>query len=81
MLLGEIVGVSTSYSEELFDFRFSTHLVVLTSWLATILASLFLSILSGSRATAEQQRWMWGPVVRGESSSDPDNPDDVSTDG
>jgi len=64
VLLGEVVGVSTSYSEELFDFRFSTHLVVLTSWLTTIVTSLFLAVIFSSRATAEQQRWMWRPVVR-----------------
>eukprot|EP00913_Durusdinium_trenchii_P023359 g21937.t1 len=36
LLLGEIVGVCSSYSEELFAVAFSTHLVVVTSWLVTI---------------------------------------------
>lgn len=43
---------------------FSTHLVIATSWLTTILVSHVLAIIMRSRATDEQQQWMWSPVVR-----------------
>lgn len=75
VLLGEVVGISTSYSEELFDFRFSTHLVVLTSWLATVVTSLLLSLISGAQATDEQQSWMWVPVVHDEHRSELEQPE------
>ncbi len=65
VIIGELVGVCTSYSEELFGLPFSTHLVVPASWLATIVAGLSLSSILGTTATAEQQSWMWRPVVRG----------------
>lgn len=64
VLLGEAVGISTSYSEELFELRFSTHLVVPTSWLATILSCHLLNFLFRTRADERQSRWLWGPVVR-----------------
>jgi solute:Na+ symporter, SSS family len=65
LLLGEAVGVGTSYSDELFGRPFSTHLVVATAWLTTIVAAHLLAIVLGTEATAEQQRLMWRPVVRG----------------
>jgi|GEM_PF-324321 len=64
ILVGEIVGVGTSYSRELFDVSFSTHLVVPTAWLSTIVSAHLFAIVFNTRATAEQQRWMWWPVVR-----------------
>ncbi|HUG94209.1 MAG TPA: sodium/solute symporter [Planctomycetaceae bacterium] len=44
---------------------FSTHLVVVSSWLVTLVAGLVLSSVLRTRATAEQQRWTWGAVARG----------------
>lgn len=66
LLLGEAVGVASSYSQELFGLRFSTHLVVATAWLTTVVTAHALAIALGTEATAEQQRLMWRPVVRGE---------------
>jgi SSS family solute:Na+ symporter len=63
-LLGEAVGIGTSYSEELFNIPFSTHLVIAASWLVTILASHVLALVLQTRATDEQQQWMWLPVIR-----------------
>ncbi|MHC4879769.1 MAG: sodium:solute symporter family transporter [Planctomycetota bacterium] len=71
LLVGELVGVGSSYSRDLFDVPFSTHLVVPSAWLATMVTSLVLSLVLTQRATEEQSRWMWGPVVRKES---PDAP-------
>jgi solute:Na+ symporter, SSS family len=45
---------------------FSTHLVVVSSWLVTIMAGLLLSFVLRTRATNEQQRWMWRTVVKGD---------------
>ncbi len=64
VLMGELVGIGTSYSEELFGMSFSTHLVIPASWLATIVVSLFLSVILQTEATPEQQGWMWRPIVR-----------------
>jgi len=68
-LLGEVVGVATSYSEELFGVPYSTHLVVPTAWCTTIVAAHVLAVLLGTRATEQQRQLMWGPVVRGRSSN------------
>lgn len=65
-LLGEVVGVGTSYSQELFGVNYSTHLVVATSWLVTIVVAHLLAIVLGTRASEKQQQLMWRPVVRGE---------------
>jgi len=64
LFIGEVFGVCGSYSEELFNFSFSTHLVIAGSWLTTILAAHALSILLNTNATEEQQQLMWLPVVR-----------------
>jgi len=64
-LLGEVVGVSTSYSEELFGLPFSTHLVVPSSWLVTILAAHLLALLMRTNTSEEQRQLTWVPVVRG----------------
>ena len=64
LLIGEVVGVCTSYSQELFGIPFSTHLVIATSWLVTIIAGHVLAVLLNTFASAEQQQWMWLPVVR-----------------
>lgn len=64
IIVGELVGIGTSYSTELFGEPFSTHLVVPASWLATIVSAYVFAFLLGTRATDEQRQWMWGPVVR-----------------
>ena len=66
LLLGEAVGVGTSYSQELFDFAFSTHLVIAAAWLVTIVTSHVLAFILRTQATPEQQRLMWRPVVKGQ---------------
>jgi SSS family solute:Na+ symporter len=65
VLLGEVFGICASYSEELFGVRYSTHLVVPGSWLATVAAAHVFNVLLGSRAGEEERKWMWRPVVRG----------------
>ena len=66
-ILGEIVGVSASYSTELFDVDFSTHLVIGFSWLVTFFSALFIGCLhhylTGNQATKDQQKLMWRAVV------------------
>lgn len=64
LLIGELVGVGSSYSQDLFDVSFSTHLVVPSAWLATMMTSLLLSSVLREVASEEQQRWMWWSVVR-----------------
>ena len=71
VLVGEAVGIGGSYSDDLFGVPFSTHLVVPASWLATILVSHILSLQLGTRADTESLRWMWRPVVNGETESEP----------
>ena len=70
-LIGELVGVGTSYSRELFDVNFSTHLVILTAWVATFVCALVIGFihekLTGVQATKEQQKLMWLPAVRSRS--------------
>ena len=97
-ILGEIVGVGTSYLPELTAFAanqwggqiaevvggkletvngepsyagipFSTHLVVACSWLVTIVSAFVFALLMRTRASDEQQQWMWRPVVRESSNS------------
>jgi Na+/proline symporter len=63
-LLGEVFGVASSYSKDLFDFNFSTHLVIAGSWLVTIVTAHTLAILFQTKATDEQQQFLWLPVVR-----------------
>ena len=68
-LLGEVVGVGTSYSQELFGVNFSTHLVILTAWLTTFVSALLIGFVherfTGAQASKEQQDLMWVNVVRG----------------
>ena len=70
VLIGEIVGVGTSYSRELFGVSFSTHLVILTAWLATFLSAIIIGLVyekvTGKQASEEQQKLMWSNVVRSE---------------
>lgn len=71
LLVGEIVGVGLSYSKEvstmLFSasepYSFSTHLVVPSAWLATMVTSLVLSAVLREEAEAGKQRWMWRRVT------------------
>ena len=77
LLVGEVAGVGLSYSKEvstlLFSmsepYSFSTHLVVPSAWLATMVTSLVLSSVLREDAEAGKQRWMWRHVT-GASSSD-----------
>ena len=69
VLVGEAVGICGSYSKDLFGVEFSTHLVVPAFWLATILLSHVLSLVFATRADELSQRWMWKPVVSGETDS------------
>ena len=69
VLVGEAVGICGSYSKDLFGTEFSTHLVVPASWLATIVVSHVLSLVLNTRSDPESQRWMWKPVVNGETDS------------
>lgn len=69
VLVGEAVGIGGSYSEDWFDFGISPHYVVPASWLTTIVVSHVLSILLRTQADTEAQRWMWKPVVSGETDS------------
>ncbi len=64
VLIGEAVGISTSYSMEFFDQPFSTHLVVPTSWLATILSCHILNLVFQTRIGEDQSRWLWTSVVK-----------------
>ena len=64
-VIGEVVGVGSSYSQELFGIAFSTHLVVVASWLATIITAHIFALMFRTRSTPEQRQWMWLPVVRG----------------
>ncbi len=63
-LIGEMFGVCSSYSEELFGLHFTTHLVIAGSWSTTIVAGHVLALILGTRASEEQRQWMWYPVVR-----------------
>ena len=65
LLAGEVFGICSSYSTELFDLKYSTHLVVPGSWLVTIFTGGVLGFVLRTEATTEQQQWMWIPVVRG----------------
>ena len=71
LLVGELVGVGLSYSQEVSTlllsraepYSFSTHLVVPSAWLATMATSLVLSTVLREEAEAGKQRWMWRPVT------------------
>jgi len=85
-LIGEIVGVCTSYSKDLFGVDFSTHLVVPTSWCTTIVLSYLFCLgfrSRGVRASQEQQRWTWPAVTRNPAPATEDHaqPADQSGDG
>ena len=81
-IIGEIVGVCTSYSNDLFGQEFSTHLVVPASWCATVLVCVFLTTvfrMSGIQATPEQQQWTW-PVVTRSLQQPPESQESASDD-
>lgn len=67
LLLGEVWGILTSYSQDLFGIPFSTHLVVPTSWLVTVVLGTVFSVAAGACPSAEQRRWTWAAVVRNDS--------------
>ena len=64
LLIGEVFGVCSSYSSELFGISYSTHLVIAGSWLTTIVTGHLIAMVLGTRASKEQLLWMWWPVVR-----------------
>jgi SSS family solute:Na+ symporter len=61
--VGVLVGVSTAYSREMLGFDFSTHLVIPSSCLTTILLGVLLSVLFG-RVDPLRVRWTWRAVMR-----------------
>ena len=63
VIVGEFVGIVTSYSGEILDRQFSTHLVVPASFVATFATSLLLSALFDSEANEFKQRWMWKRIT------------------
>jgi SSS family solute:Na+ symporter len=63
VIAGELFGVCASYSQELFDVAYSTHLVVPGSWLVTLVAAYLLSLVLRTRASDDAQQWMWRSVV------------------
>ena len=83
LLVGEIAGVGLSYSNEvstlLFSmpkpFSFSTHLVVPSAWLATMVTSLVLSAVLREEADTGKQRWMWRRVTEALPSGQADSVD------
>ena len=62
-LIGEVVGVVSSYSSELLDRSFSTHLVIPCSWLTTIVVAHVIARLARTSTSDEARQWMWRPVV------------------
>ena len=68
-VLGEIVGVCSSYSTEIFGVDFSTHLVIGFAWLVTFMTALVIGFcyhrFTGIQASASQQQLMWRAVVNG----------------
>ncbi|MEE3284699.1 MAG: hypothetical protein VX311_08970, partial [Planctomycetota bacterium] len=65
-VVGEIVGVCTSYSMQFFGFPFSTHLIVPAAWAATMLGALALSLVIPARPSSEQLRWTRKAVLADE---------------
>ncbi len=63
-LIGEVVGVGSSFSEEFLAIPFSTHLVVPASWITTIVFALLFSVILNTRATENQRSWTWIEVMR-----------------
>ena len=63
-LIGEVVGVGSSFSEEFLAIPFSTHLVVPASWTTTIVFALLFSVILNTRATENQRSWTWIEVMR-----------------
>jgi SSS family solute:Na+ symporter len=71
VIVGELFGVCASYSQELFNVAYSTHLVVPGSWLVTLVAAYLLSLVLRTQASDEAQQWMWRSVVARELDSTP----------
>jgi len=65
-VVGEIVGVCTSYSMQFFGFPFSTHLIVPAAWAATMIGALALSLVIPARPSSEQLRWTRKAVLADE---------------
>ena len=65
-VLGEVVGVSASYSMEFFGAPFSTHLIVPAAWAATMITALGLSLVIPQRPSPQQLRWTRRAVLADE---------------
>ena len=65
-ILGEVVGVSASYSMEFFGAPFSTHLIVPAAWAATMITALGLSLVIPQRPSPQQLRWTRRAVLADE---------------
>jgi SSS family solute:Na+ symporter len=65
-VLGEIVGVSASYSMEFFGAPFSTHLIVPAAWATTMITALGLLLVIPQRPSPEQLRWTRRAVLADE---------------
>lgn len=74
VFIGEVVGICTSYSGELFgeEYAVSTHLVVPAAWFSTLIVSFVLStafmvyafLAKGADPVSEDRtRWMWRQVT------------------
>ena len=63
-LIGEVIGIGSSFSEEFLAIPFSTHLVVPASWTTTIVFALLFSVILNTRATENQRSWTWIEVMR-----------------
>ncbi|GIS61034.1 MAG TPA: hypothetical protein DCE39_02565 [Planctomycetaceae bacterium] len=74
-VLGEIVGVGSSYSMQFFGVPFSTHLIVPAAWAATMTAAVILSVAIPSPPSAEQLRWTRRAVLADEHRDRPGPPE------
>lgn len=73
VVIGQGVGTGTGYCEELFSVRFSTHLVISSAFLATVVVDSFLALVTSSRASQADRQWMWKSIVRKNATDSPQN--------
>lgn len=78
IVVGEFVGVVSSYSKELLDRPFSTHLVIPSAFFATIVTCLLLSALFETEAHEFEQRWMWKRIKSEGPPKDPGDGDETA---
>jgi Na+/proline symporter len=72
VIVGEVVGITASYSQEILGRPFSTHLVVPAAFLATVVTCQLLCALLETEASAFEQRWMWKRITGDGPPKDPD---------